>query len=314
MGLGSAQYVAVCAAERGALALGINGELDIAKRSGRGAQGRRALLADLFYNDGSGHELWLADSLVEDDVRGVMGDRKADSLIFDAPFSEKTHSGHRGGKLTADRAAAWAKSANGKAAASANFKHEVAYAARVTASGDSGRNDLDYPAWHPADVAGFVALWEPLTAGWIVSITDDILAPSWRHELDACGRFAFPDGPSPWTVWIMVARPRTRTFASWGTLPGAYVQPAERDINSSGGSDRIVGGKPRKAMCRIVQDYSRRGDLVVDPTCGAGTTCMAAKMTGRRSIGIDTSAERLEIAARRLRDSREQRSLFDEAG
>lgn len=63
-------------------------------------------------------------------------------------------------------------------------------------------------------------------------------------------------------------------------------------------------------MIAIVGDYSRRGALVVDPTCGGGTTLVAAKASGRRSIGIDSKPEHCEIAARRLRDSREQRSLF----
>jgi hypothetical protein len=118
------------------------------------------------------------------------------------------------------------------------------------------------------------------------------------------------DGPSSWSCWLVVARPKSRAFASWGALPGAYVQPAEREINKHGGTDRIVGGKPLKTMLAIVCDYSRRGDLVVDPTCGAGTTLMAAKMAGRRSIGIEKDPGRAQIAVARLRKTNEQRSLF----
>jgi DNA modification methylase len=59
----------------------------------------------------------------------------------------------------------------------------------------------------------------------------------------------------------------------------------------------------------VVADYSRHGDLVVDPCCGAGTTLVAARMLGRSAIGIDTCREHLEIAARRLAKVREQVTL-----
>jgi DNA modification methylase len=44
---------------------------------------------------------------------------------------------------------------------------------------------------------------------------------------------------------------------------------------------------------------SREGDTVLDPFLGSGTTAMVAKQLGRRAIGIDASAEYLEMAVRR---------------
>jgi site-specific DNA-methyltransferase (adenine-specific) len=111
------------------------------------------------------------------------------------------------------------------------------------------------------------------------------------------------DGPSNWTCWLVVARPRTGPCVKWGTLRGAYVgNPFDAGENSATASRRslVVGGKPLWLMERITEDYSRPGALVVDPCCGAGTTLVAAQRTGRRAIGGDAMREHAEIAAKRI--------------
>lgn len=270
-------------------------------------------MPDLVYRDDAG-EIWNGDSLNADVVTEIMASRVANLLCVDAPYSSKTHDGHKNGKLTADRAAAFA----------AKHKDNPTPESRYASKFNPMRRDLNYDAWSPEMVSRFVQTWTPHCSGWQVSITDDPLAPHWQAAFDAAGLYPFAplplvetgsrirmlgDGPSNWTCWIVVARPRTKAFAKWGTLPGAYVQPAERDINSHGGSDRVVGGKPLRSMMAIVRDYSRAGDLVVDPCCGASTTGLAAKKQGRRYIGIDLNHEHCELSARRLRDARHQTSM-----
>lgn len=50
----------------------------------------------------------------------------------------------------------------------------------------------------------------------------------------------------------------------------------------------------------LIRCFSAPNDLVLDPTCGSGTTCVAAANLGRRYIGVELSAEYAEIARARL--------------
>lgn len=60
--------------------------------------------------------------------------------------------------------------------------------------------------------------------------------------------------------------------------------------------------KPLKLMSYLITLFSREGDIVLDPFCGSGTTCLAAKNLGRKYIGIEQEAEYVEIAEARLSD------------
>jgi DNA modification methylase len=53
-------------------------------------------------------------------------------------------------------------------------------------------------------------------------------------------------------------------------------------------------------LCRIpILATCPPGGIVLDPFCGTGTTLLAARMLGRRSVGIDLSGEYLALAAER---------------
>ncbi len=59
--------------------------------------------------------------------------------------------------------------------------------------------------------------------------------------------------------------------------------------------------KPLGVMKWILERYSQPSDLIFDPFCGSGTTCVAAKMLGRNYIGIDISEEYCQIARDRIK-------------
>ncbi len=67
----------------------------------------------------------------------------------------------------------------------------------------------------------------------------------------------------------------------------------------------LYGNHPCTFPIRIpklfIEALTGKNDIVFDPFSGAGTTATAAKMLGRRYIGIDISPEYCEIARQRLR-------------
>ena len=226
----------------------------------------------------------------------VLADVTCDALIFDPPYSAKTHKGHNLRR--------WNETANA-----------------AGRKGYGGR-DISYGHWTPEDVAECVAFWAPRNRGWWAVMSDDILAPVWRETLAGAGLYSFApipcviigmtcrmsgDGPSSWAVYLNVARPKGREFIGktqprGGTRPGAYVAPAEIEtecacelphgayiLKGRGGAreEEHIGGKPLELMRQIVRDYSLAGDLIADPCAGYATTGIAAMELGRRFVGAE---------------------------
>ena len=59
--------------------------------------------------------------------------------------------------------------------------------------------------------------------------------------------------------------------------------------------------KPIELLDRIVQASSKKGDLVLDPFCGCGTTIAAAEKHGRQWIGIDITCSATAAIRERFR-------------
>ena len=60
--------------------------------------------------------------------------------------------------------------------------------------------------------------------------------------------------------------------------------------------------KPVLLLNQILNIVTEEGDLVVDPFCGSGTTCVSAKSLKRQFIGIDISKDAVELANSRLEE------------
>ena len=215
---------------------------------------------------------------------------KVDHVITDPPYSARTHAGH-----------------------------DAASRGGIAAGGDDAdRQALGYSALSE-EGARLLAKVLGRVDGWVVWMTDYTLAPVIMEELRDLGRYVFAplpfyqqgrsvritgDGPCSWTDWIVVSR--TARQIKWGTLPGGYIA-------GPGWNDKArMGGKPTALMQRLVSDYSRFGDTVLDPFMGAGTTGVACAQLCRRFIGCEIDSDAFDIACRRIEEAYKQPRLFDE--
>jgi site-specific DNA-methyltransferase (adenine-specific) len=57
---------------------------------------------------------------------------------------------------------------------------------------------------------------------------------------------------------------------------------------------------PEELPHRLIQLFTFKGDVVLDPFAGSGTTCMSALLDGRRYIGYDTNPEYVALARQRI--------------
>jgi DNA modification methylase len=59
--------------------------------------------------------------------------------------------------------------------------------------------------------------------------------------------------------------------------------------------------KPVALVEDAILDCSRRGDIVLDPFVGSGTTFVAAERAGRRAYGVELDLHYVDVALRRFR-------------
>lgn len=63
---------------------------------------------------------------------------------------------------------------------------------------------------------------------------------------------------------------------------------------------------PIELPYRLIQLYTFKDDVILDPFCGSGSACIAAIKAGRHYIGYDIEEKYVTLAERRVREYKEQ--------
>lgn len=121
----------------------------------------------------------------------------------------------------------------------------------------------------------------------------------WKTHAEGLNRLALADR--------LLVQGKTLRFVNYlSDYPVSPILNLWTDTQISGfGADRIyVVQTLPKVVERCILMATDPGDLVIDPTCGSGTTATVAEQWGRRWITMDTSRVSLALARSRIMGSR----------
>lgn len=123
---------------------------------------------------------------------------------------------------------------------------------------------------------------------------------NWKTTLDGMERLARTDRIEPSASSLNYVRflddfPVSELTSLWDDIGG---------IQSRADPKIYVVQTPTRVIERCLLMTTDPGDLVLDPTCGSGTTAYVAEQWGRRWITIDTSRVALALARQRLMTAR----------
>jgi site-specific DNA-methyltransferase (adenine-specific) len=68
---------------------------------------------------------------------------------------------------------------------------------------------------------------------------------------------------------------------------------------------------PEELPHRLIQLYTFKEEVILDPFCGSGTTCIAALRNGRHYLGYEINPDYVALAHKRIRENIGQLSLID---
>lgn len=151
---------------------------------------------------------------------------------------------------------------------------------QLTSQGASGSNVIPF--------IGHKKEWRP-PSGLHWKTTVDGL-----YRLDKAGRIIFSENSIRYLRFIddFAAVPRTNCWQDIGGVQ-SRVDPKIYVVQTA-----------QETVARCILMATDPGDLVLDPTCGSGTTAYVAEQWGRRWITIDTSRVALALARARIMGAR----------
>jgi DNA modification methylase len=238
------------------------------------------------------HRILCGDALCESDYRTLMGERKADVVFCDPPYNVRI-SGHAGGK--------------------GRTRHREF----VMASGEMS----------PREFTKFLANACALLAAYSSPESLHYICMDWRHmgELLIAGRSAYTDLKNL-CVWVKSNGGMGSMYRSQHELVFVFANGSSHrnnvqlgkfgrsrtnvwnypGVNSFARStkegnllDLHPTVKPVALVADTIKDCTARGDVVLDPFLGSGTTVLAAARTGRVCYAMELDPLYVDVAIRR---------------
>lgn len=184
--------------------------------------------------------------------------------------------------------------------------------------GTTAKLNFDFGEWDKFDKEWFeIAIKK--TKGWIITFCAKKDIGIYWNILEK-NRFVAIDA----LAWLkpdpLPLNAKSKFLNAWealvvGKKPGAYwgsrYFPNILKFQAPKGKDRIhPTQKPLGLIKKLIELTTKKGDIVLDPFMGSGTTAVACKQLGRNFIGFEISKEYCELAKKRLNRVNERLEVF----
>jgi site-specific DNA-methyltransferase (adenine-specific) len=238
-----------------------------------------------------------------DPVTGLasLADKSVDHVICDPPYEAEAHTLQRRVK-------------RGKGAAG-DF--------RVTTV-----EPLSFASITEAERDSVAAQFSRLARRWVIVFCQAEAIGAWRKSMAAAGLSwkragiwlkpnALPQltGDRPGTGYESIAIAHAPGKSSWNGngKHGVWKFGTNNGAGCDEHENRHPTQKPEALMESLVRDFTERGEIVLDPYAGSGTTGVACVRNGRRFIGWEKDPAFNAAASKRLAATREQLEMFRSA-
>lgn len=211
---------------------------------------------------------------------------KVDAVITDPPYGENTH-------------------------ANAKSNRNIGY----------GNKAIDFSSMTAEQLDRIFVICGKKCNRWLVSTME------WRH----IAKFDI-DPPDGWElvrfgVWVktnpMPQISADRPAQGWEGIAYMHSTSGEKKRWNGGGQHgNYTGplvtdgahptGKPIPLFSNFVEKFTDRGNIILDPFMGSGTTGVAAIQMGRKFIGIEREPKYFDIACKRIEQASKQVDMFIE--
>lgn len=206
---------------------------------------------------------------------------KCDHILTDMPFSAKTHAG------ASSNPAGW------------------------ESGGNSARPIVDFDSVSADQVLDYLALWGPKTRAWVISFLD------WRHMLPVADALEGQSHPSGLRfvrhgIWDKPNGSPSfsgdRPAQGWEAIAIMHRLGGRMAWNGGGKrgvwcANKVNGAhpteKPQKLLEALIRDFTKPGDVIVDPFAGSFAVAQACKRLGRKCIAIELDPKYAEVGAKR---------------
>lgn len=183
----------------------------------------------------------------------------------------------------------------------------------------SGKKAINFESLTPDGLRQILEMCGHLCDRWLAATME------WRHIAE------FEKAPPPgWElirfgVWVktnpMPQISADRPAQGWEGI--AYMHSTagiKKRWNGGGSHGNYTGpvvtdgnhptGKPLPLFSKFVQNFSARGETILDPFMGSGTTGVAAIQMGRKFIGIERDEKYFDVACKRIEQAQRQGDMF----